>query len=83
MTALYLYLNFNLCLYLYLYLLKRGLKALRQAGFSELAWQRFNQIRPLIHVAGRMSSAHCYGLGGSFVACMFALKRNPGYQKAV
>lgn len=63
-TTLYLYLYLNLYPYLNLYLPKNLPKAAWQKGYSELAWQRKHQIRPLNNVAGWITTADCYGLGG-------------------
>lgn len=49
-----------------LYLPEKGPKAAWHKGYSDLAWQRKNRIRPLSNVAGRITTAECYGLGGSF-----------------
>lgn len=60
---LYLHLNLylNLYLYLYLYLLKKVVQPFKHKAYSVLAWQR---IQPLNNVAGWMTTAHCYDLGG-------------------
>lgn len=52
--------------FLNLYLPEKVPEPAWHKGYSDLAWQRKNRIRPLSNVAGRITTAECYGLGGSF-----------------